>query len=119
MSTQARLDEEQSIMQRYFPTFSFFVTRSGSIGFLGHLRGTQSGRVYQVIIKAKTDSYPEVEPAVYMYPHAEGHHWLAFDEEERRNGGKLCYMRSEGVWTPRNTFANCLLMAIKYLKEFD
>ncbi len=90
------------------------------MGFLGHLRGPRSRRIYQVVIKAKTDSYPEIEPAVYMYPHAESHHWLAFTDEERRNGGKLCYQWDKAVWMPaRSTMANCLLIAIKYLKEFD
>lgn len=76
--------------------------------------------MYQVVLKAIADEYPQSEPATYMDPRPESHHWIAFTPYERQHGGKLCYQRKQGVWMPaRRTFANCLLIAIKYIKEFD
>jgi hypothetical protein len=66
---------------------------------------------YAVTIQAHVGSYPEMEPAIYMHPRAEHHHWIA--------DGRLCYWRDKRPWKPgRGTFANTLLIAANYLDEF-
>lgn len=120
MQDRARWTFEIAVMQKYFPSFTPFTTPSGWIGFFGCLRGPRTRRLYQVVLKAPGDDYPQTEPATYMDPHPESHHWIAATDYEREQGGKLCYQREKGVWMPsRTTFANCLLIAINYVKEFD
>lgn len=120
MLSQARWTVEIDVMQKYFPSFTPFMSESGWIGFFGYLEGPRSGRLYQVVVKARADEYPQTEPATYMDPRPESHHWVAQNSYESHKGGKLCYKREKGVWMPaRSTFANCLLIAIKYVAEFD
>jgi hypothetical protein len=120
MLDQARWNVEIEFMQKYFPSFTPFMTKSGWVGFFGCLKGPRSGRLYQVVMKARADEYPQTEPATYMEPRPESHHWISENSYESQKGGKLCYQREKGVWMPaRRTFANCLLIAIKYVAEFD
>jgi hypothetical protein len=120
MLNQARWSFEKEMMRKYFPSFTPFTTESGWVGFFGCLKGPRSRRRYQVVLKAMADNYPQTEPAIYMEPRPERHHWISATAYEREHGGKLCYQRERGVWMPAQlTFANCLLIAIKYVAEFD
>ena len=49
---------------------------------------------------------------MFMSPRAEHHHWI--------DDGRLCYRRKQHTWDPaRDTFAQCLSLAVKYIAEFD
>ena len=99
---------ECRMMQKWFPGFRA-EAENGTVGFKGDLRGPRSGRIYEVMLVAHRFSYPEGPPAVYINPRPEHHHWLA--------GGQLCVQRP---WVPaKSTFANTLLVAAKYIHEFD
>lgn len=111
MVSHARWEAECLLMKNVFRPFIPFAT-NGVIGFRGKLAGKRTGRIYAVIIQAGVHTYPAYEPAVYMNPHPEPHHWI--------NDGRLCYRRDGRVWNPdRGTFANTLLIASKYVNEFD
>jgi len=111
MASQARWEAERRLMAKNFPRFTPFST-NGLIGFQGTFRGARTGRVYNVVIQAGVYTYPAYEPAVYMTPHPEPHHWI--------QDNRLCYLREERVWNPeRGTFANVLLIAAKYIDKFD
>jgi hypothetical protein len=111
MLSQARWEAECILMHSVFPEFRPFC-ENGIVGFRGYLRGPRSGRLYRVAIQASVSLYPESEPAVYMDPRAEGHHWI--------DDGRLCYQRDGRPWRPgRGTFANTLLIAADYVADFD
>src|SRR2546422_87118 len=75
-------------------------------------RGKRTGRLYEVVIKASIAKYPNEEPALYMRPHPERHHWIG--------DGRLCYLRRGHVWNPaEDTFAQAVIIAAKYVDEFD
>lgn len=115
MLSQARWEAECILMSHVFPHFVPF-SDSGIIGFYGALRGPRSRRVYQVWIQANPHEYPQLEPAVYLNPHPEWHHWIP----DRIAGGRLCYQREERQWSPaRDTFLKTLLVALDYVREFD
>ena len=96
-------------MDRFFPQFRPF-SRNGAIGFEGKLEGRRTKRIYNVVLQASVYTYPELEPAIYISPHPEASHWIG---EDRR----LC---AHLAWNPsRNTFADALLIAAKYIAEFD
>jgi len=98
-------------MKNVFPQFRPF-SADGLIGFRGRLKGKRTGRVYDITIQASVHTYAAYEPAVYMAPHPEPHHWI--------NDNRLCYQRNGRVWNPdRGTFANTLLIAARYMDEFD
>jgi hypothetical protein len=115
--TANRLVAEIENVNRNFPGFTQFVTRSGFVGFAGTLAGKQ--RLYEVVIKADMSTYPAEEPKTYIDPKPESHHWIPQDGtpmEERH----LCYTRDEKRWDPaRSTFANCILIAARYIHDFD
>jgi ubiquitin-protein ligase len=97
-------------MYNNFPQFVPLVTES-TIGFRGALRGSRSGRIYTVTIQAPIHSYPAEEPVIYITPRPENHHWLS--------NGQLCADRHQR-WQPgKDTFATCVLVAIKYIDRFD
>lgn len=111
MLSQARWEAECRLMKTVFPQFRPFAT-NGMIGFRGKLAGKRTGRVYDITIQASVHTYAAYEPAVYMTPHPEPHHWI--------NDGRLCYQRNGRVWNPdRGTFANTLLIVARYIDEFD
>src|SRR6266852_1178142 len=111
MMQEARWAAEVAIMNRRFPMFAAFKTENGSVGFFGPIRGRRTGREYTVIVKVPAQSYPEREPAVYIHPRIGLGHWQ-FDPNGRLN--------FERPWVPtRSTFANCALVAIQFLEDFD
>ncbi len=109
--TEQRWLAEIKFVKENFPEFTPFVTQSGAVGFAGTLKGRR--RVYQVVIKAAASSYPAVEPKTYMDPKPEEHHWIRTGEPY------LCYQRDKG-WNPaKSSFANCILIAVRYIHAFD
>ena len=69
-------------------------------------------KLYETVIRASIAKYPSEEPAVYMKPHPEPHHSIG--------DGRLCYLRRGQVWKPaEDTFAQALVIAAKYVDEFD
>jgi ubiquitin-protein ligase len=107
-----RWQAEKLLMQSVFPTFEPFLYPNDVFGFVGVLDGPRSRTLYEVVIKAPIKDYPAKEPAIFMHPRAENHHWIG--------DGRLCYQREGHTWdAARDTFAQCLSMAVKYLTEFD
>ena len=112
MLTRPRWEAEIRLMQNVFPSFEPFAEPGAWAGFRGWLRGKRTGRIYQVILRASISKYPSEEPAVYMNPRPESHHWI--------HDGRLCYVRDGHVWNPaEDTFAQALVIAAKYVNEFD
>lgn len=112
MLTPPRWEAECRVMKYRFPTFEPFAEPGVWAGFRGWFLGKRTGRVYEVVIQAPIRTYPSEEPAVYMNPHPEPHHWI--------RDGRLCYLREGHVWNPaEDTFAQALIIAAKYLHEFD
>ncbi len=107
----ARWTAEVAIMNQHFPMFTAFKTENGSVGFFGPIRGRRTGREFTITVKVPAQSYPEKEPAVYIQPRIGLGHWQ-FDPNGRLN--------FERPWVPtRSTFANCALVAIQFLEDFD
>ena len=112
----ARWTAEVSIMHQRFPTFIAFRTVNGSVGFLGTVCGSRTGREYTITVKVPAKNYPEMEPAVYIQPRVATWHWQ-FDEVNHYPNGRL---NSSRPWVPtRSSFANCVICAIQFLEEFD
>jgi hypothetical protein len=112
MLTRPRWEAEVRMMQTHFSQFQPFAVAGVEAGFRGHLLGSRTGTVYEVLIKSPISSYPETEPGVYMDPHPESHHWI--------QDNRLCYQREGHAWNPaEDTFAQALVMAMKYVDEFD
>ena len=116
MMQEARWTAEVAIMHQRFPAFVAFKTKNGSVGFCGQVRGRRSGREYTITVKVPAQSYPEMEPAVYIQPRIASGHW----EIDGMNGDPNGRLSFERTWAPtRSTFANCVLVAIQFLEEFD
>jgi hypothetical protein len=116
--TDARWFAEIEMVEQNNLPFTPFLTQSGMVGFAGELVGQHSRRIYQVVIKAPASRYPAEEPKTYMEPKPESHHWIPQDGTpmDKRH---LCYNR-DNKWDPaRSTFANCILIAVRYLNDFD
>ena len=110
MLTEVRWQKEQELMQSVFPQFKAF-TQESCFGFEGRLKGQRSGRFYHVVLEGRQASYPQCAPSVRMTPSV-GPYWIG--EGERQ---KLCVIRE---WQPaRSTFANTLLVVVKFLDEND
>jgi len=110
--TDARWRAEIELVGENFSDFTPFSTKSGFVGFLGVLRGGR--RCYQVVVKVPASRYPAEEPKTYMEPKPEYHHWIRASEDPY-----LCYERNK-VWNgAKNSFANCILIARKYIHAFD
>jgi hypothetical protein len=118
MMQEARWVAEVAIMNRRFPMFAAFKTENGSVGFFGPIRGRRTGRGYTVIVKVPAQRYPEREPAVYIQPRIMSGYWQMDGVNGDPNGRlSICHIRP---WaSARNTFANCVLVAIQFLEEFD
>lgn len=113
MLTMPRWEGEVRVMKNVFPEFEPFTVPGEWAGFHGWFLGKRTGTLYQVTIRAKISGYPNKEPAVYMEPRPEPHHWIGFD-------ARLCYQRNGHVWRPaEDTFAQCLAVAARYVEEFD
>lgn len=112
MLTRPRWEAEIRLMKNVFPEFEPFAKPGVWAGFRGWLRGKRTGTVYQVALRASIAKYPSEEPAVYIDPHPEAHHWI--------RDGRLCYQRESHVWKPgEDTFAQALVIAARYVHEFD
>lgn len=112
MITESRWGVECELMANVFPEFTPY-SRRGVIGFRGKLQGPRTGQLYEVVIQATIVTYPEEQPAVYIDPHPEPHHWL----QDGKGGQKLCVQRT---WKPaKSTFANTLLVTVRYIRDFD
>ncbi len=110
MLTEARWRREQELMRSVFPEFQPFLL-SPRFGFEGRLTGPRSQRVYRVILEGNEKTYPQYPPDIRMDPEIE-HHWIRDAAKAR-----LCVAQN---WAPsRSTFANRLLVALRYLREFD
>ncbi len=110
MISKARWTVECHLMANNFPDFDPFATEDGTIGFEGTLRGPRSSRMYTIVLKAKTSTYPESAPTIYITPRPEPHHYYWPD-------GRLdvCYQ-----WNPtRSCFVSMTLVAARYIIEFD
>ncbi len=125
MLTEARLQKEIDVVNEHFPWFTPFLTRSGSVGFFGYLRGPRSERLFKVLTKIPARLYPEAEPPVYIDPKLTIRWWRP-DDVNHYPGWRLCYHRQkdgslrEIPWQPaKNTFANVLGFAVQYIAEFD
>src|SRR2546422_5252384 len=113
MLTPPRWEAECRLMKRVFRQFEPVAEPGVEAGFYGWLEGKRTGTLYRVLIKAPVSKYPSEEPAIYMDPRAESHHWIGFD-------GRLCYKRDGHIWKPaEDTFAQALTIAAKYLDEFE
>lgn len=111
MLTPERWQAEVIHMRHVCPQVRSFA-RGTIVGFAVVLIGPQTGIRYHVIVQAEVKDYPQKEPAVFMHPRAEHHHWI--------DDGRLCYQRKWHTWDPaRDTFTQCLSIAVKYLVEFD
>ena len=112
MLTPPRWEAEVRLMHNVFPAFEPVAEPGEWAGFRGWLRGKRTGIFYGVLIRASIKIYPNQEPAVYMKPRPEPHHWI--------QDGRLCYLRKGQVWNPaEDTFAQALIIAAKYVDEFD
>jgi hypothetical protein len=112
MLTTPRWIAEVRLMSVHFPPFQPFAVPGVEAGFRGHLVGPRTRIAYAVLIKSPISGYPENEPGVYMNPHPERHHWI--------HDNRLCYQREGHKWNPsEDTFAQTLIMAMKYVAEFD
>ncbi|MFB3826710.1 MAG: hypothetical protein ACE15B_08065 [Bryobacteraceae bacterium] len=110
MLTETRWCKEQELMKSVFPQFKPY-TQDSEFGFEGYLKGPRSGRMYRVLLRAEQLTYPQFPPSVCVEPRI-GEHWV-----ERRGWRALCAIRN---WQPaRSTFANTLLVLIRYLDEHD
>jgi ubiquitin-protein ligase len=97
-------------MQGVFPNFKPFA-KDHRFGFSGYLAGPRSGQLYQVRIEADEMTYPQWPPNVSMSPMV-GDNWV-----EHRGQRVLCAVRD---WqAARSTFANTVLVVIRYLNEHD
>jgi len=96
--------------------FTAFKTENGSVGFFGPIRGRRTGREFTITVKVPAQSYPEMEPAVYIQPRIGLGHWQN-DGVNHDPNGRLNFARP---WVPtRSTFAICVLVAIQFLEDFD
>jgi hypothetical protein len=112
MLTKPRWEAEVRVMNYAFPKFEPFAVPGRWAGFRGWLRGKRTGRLYEVLIQASIAKYPNEEPWVYMNPHPERHHWIG--------GERLWYLRRGHVWKPaEDTFAQVLIIVVKYVDDFD
>ena len=112
MLSRNRWEAEVMLMHTHFHQFQPFAVPGVEAGFRGYLVGRRTGIVYAVLIKSPISAYPEKEPGVYMDPHPERHHWI--------HDNRLCYQREGHLWNPaEDTFAQTLIMAMKYVAEFD
>src|SRR5438128_10356010 len=92
----ARWTAEVSIMHQRFPTFIAFRTVNGSVGFLGTVCGSRTGREYTITVKVPAKNYPEMEPAVYIQPRIASGYW-AVDGVKHDPNGRLSFSR---LWVP-------------------
>jgi len=112
MLTKPRWEAEIRLMKNHFPEFEPFAVPGVEAGFGGYLAGPRTGTLYEVTIKTPISNYPEKEPGVYIDPHPEPHHWIT--------DNRLCYQRDGHLWDPaKHTFAQALVLAVKYIAEFD
>lgn len=112
MLTRPRWEAEVRLMQNVLPSFEPFAEPGKWAGFRGCFQGPRTRRLYAVLIRASVATYPNEEPAVYMNPRPEHHHWI--------HDGRLCYQREGHVWNPaEDTFAQALMIAARYVNEFD
>jgi hypothetical protein len=112
MLTKARWEAEVRYMRDVFPQFEPYAIPGKEAGFYGYLVGPRTETLYEVTIRTPISDYPEKEPGVYIDPHPEPHHWLM--------DNRLCYQRQGHIWNPaRDTFAQALALAAKYIAEFD
>jgi len=115
--TDARWFAEIEMVEQNNLPFMPFMTPSGTVGFAGELVGHRSRKIYQVVIKASAYSYPAAEPKTYIDPRPETHHWIPYGIPfEQRH---LCYNRDRQWNGAKNSFANCILIAVRYLNDFD
>ena len=115
--TENRWIAEIEFVKQHFPNFTPFTTRSGYVGFAGTLKGKR--RQYQVVIKVPANAYPAEEPRTYMDPKPETHHWIP-QNDTPMDSRHLCYQREGKKWNPaKSTFANCILIVVRYINAFD
>jgi hypothetical protein len=109
MLTDLRWEKEQELMRSVFPEFEPFLD-ARNFGFRGWLKGKNSQTLYRVIVEGSRDSYPQIPPRVKIEPPV-GPNWANYPERV------LCVAQT---WLPaRSTFANRLLVVIRYLDEVD
>jgi hypothetical protein len=112
MMTTPRWHAEVRKMRSLFPHVKPYAIPGRDAGFRGCFAGPRTRVSYVVMVNSRIADYPENEPGVYIHPHPEPHHWYRDD--------RLCYQRKEHVWNPaEDTFAQALLLAVKYIAEFD
>jgi hypothetical protein len=110
--TRPRWEAEIRVMRRVFPHCEPFAVPGREAGFHGYFIGPRTRILYRVIARSLIRDYPDKEPAVYMHPHPETHHWIG--------DNRLCYVRQGHTWNPaEDTFAQTLVLAVKYIGEFD
>jgi hypothetical protein len=113
MLIEARWRKEKELMRTIFPHFRPFV-EVPMFGFQGHLRGSRTGRFYEVVLESHEDLYPQLDPSMYLNPRI-GTHWRV--SRYGRSEPELCVIKD---WNPAlSTFASALRAAIKYLDEHD
>ena len=133
MLTELRWQKELELMRSVFPQFRPYARCSAggmdtrvdpasacnlaemgttpAFGFEGRLIGPVSRRLYRVVLEAEPSTYPQCPPNVYLDPMV-GHCWIGVSSKRT-----LCVTRT---WRPaQSTFANTLLVVVKYLDEHD
>ena len=65
--TETRWRREKDLIEKYYPNLEPFLEEPW-FGFQGHLRGTRTRRLYEVVIEGHAEKYPQYKPAVYMDP---------------------------------------------------
>ncbi len=112
MLKRPRWEAEIELMRGILPQFEPFAVPGVEAGFYGCLIGPRTRIPYEVTVRSRIADYPEKEPGVYMNPHPERHHWIS--------DNRLCYQRQGHVWnSAEDTFAQALVLAVKYIAEFD
>ena len=97
--TQDRWVAEVRIVRENIPDFRPFI-KNGYCGFVGYINR------HRVQVQAPVRDYPAVEPKLYIEG-ATAHTYA---------DGSIC---SHRVWRPeRSTFANCILIAMKYAETW-
>ena len=98
-------------MKQEFPSFKPFIMPStGMFGWQGYLQGKKRRAI---VLEANENDYPNSPPAIYIHPSdIGGGHYIP------GNGfNQICKQKA---WNPaRNNFANTLLDAIKFIKDFN
>jgi|SRR2546426_9794825 len=113
MISRARWTAECKLMHNRFSGFEPFAKpQEGTCGFAGTIVGPRSGTKYTVTLRASIADYPWKKPGVYIEPRPEPHCYEGSD-------GRLSICPREPSDPMQDTFAQLLVFAFQYVREFD